>query len=314
MKKNRKDIRCPLCNSSHFQSLDYGGYFYNDTRMPLVKCKQCSLKFIVHNLSNSDINLLYQEEKYFDSEYAGGAQEDYVSNKKEMKDKAVACLSIIRKYKKAGRILDIGCAGGYFLETARDMFNYVPVGIELSEKMCKVASALGFTVYQGSIDNLPKSEDMFDIVYMGDILEHVSRPNEFMEKLKKRVKSSGLIVAEVPLTYNVTLTGIAIGIINFLKGNVGSKYFLPVQHRGLYAPKAPYHLLMFNRKSLKELGKRNKLHLKYLKFYDGKPKNKFTGSVYHAIKRMSHFVTYSIGQNIIGDRAIAIYEVGEDDY
>lgn len=298
-------MRCPVCESSNFKELDFGGYFYHNQKMPLTRCEFCSLKYIVHNLSDDDIQSFYNEEEYFDSEYAGGAIKDYGSNKENQDIKADRALNVIKKYRPSGKLLEIGCAGGYFLLRAKRL-GYDVKGVEVSDKMCRLAERIGLDVFCGELKDLPEGSGNFDVVYLGDILEHVASPNEFIVAVRGRMALGGIVTIELPLTYNWTLSGLAIGIVNLFRGRFGYKYFLPAQHRQSFMAKPPYHLLMFNRRSVKYFLAANDLKVKYLSIYDGLPKEKFQRNAYHWLKRISNFITLRSGQNFFGDRCLVI--------
>ena len=297
-------MKCPLCNNKEYKELNYGGYFYKNKKMPLVKCRNCSLKYIIHNLSIKEIKQLYNEPTYFDSEYGGGADKKYIENKAELDKKAINILNLINKHKKNCELLEIGCAGGYFLNKAKKC-GYKVTGIELSKEMVNFARNIGLKVYQGEISNLPK-DIKFDIIYLGDVMEHVANTNKLITQIKNRLNKYGLIIIELPLTYNLTFSGIFIGIFNIIKGRISYKYFLPAQHRTQFIEKPPYHLLMFNRRSILELARINNLRISYLRLYDGFPKNKFKKNMYYLIKQIGYFLTSNIPQTMLGDRAIII--------
>ena len=303
---------CPVCKSEKYIELDYGGYIYKDRNMPLVQCNNCFLKYIVHNLEIKDFDDFYNDPKYFDSEYAGGENSDYLSNVKFLKEKSSNVLLIIKKYKKSGNFLEIGCAGGYLLEVARDKFNYSVKGVEVSKEMCKDGQLRGLDIFCGTVDNIPNNWKSFDIVYMGDVMEHIPNPINFMSSIGKYINQNGLIVLELPLTYNLTISGIIIGIINIIKGKFGYKYFLPAQHRNKYEYKPPYHVLMFDRYSIKKFFKQEGYKIKYMRTYEGKPKTKFKGTLFGLLKIINHYITYYLPQNILGDRMIVIAEKYEN--
>lgn len=302
--KNNK-IQCPVCGSEKYSKLDYGGYEYKGIKMPLVWCSNCSLSYIVHNLSAEEINGFYNESIYFDSEYAGGATKKYIDDKKEQEQKALKILDIINKYHNGKKLLEIGSAGGFFLDTAKNKCGFDVFGVEVSKEMCFFARGRGLNVYCGTIYNMPMGWGEFDVIYMGDVLEHIPEPNKFISLVKNKLNKNGLLVLELPLTYNPTLSGIIIGIFNMLKGNLGYKYFLPSQHRVNYVKKSPYHLVMFNKKSINYFLKNNDFVVQYLKEYEGIPKEKFKGK-YELLKNLSSILTTNIYQSLLGDRMIVV--------
>jgi len=286
--------------------MPFGGYLYNGQKLPLVKCLKCSLMFIDHSLSESQITSFYDKESYFDSEYGGGADKDYKANKLELQKKARNVLKVIKKFTPSGKLLEIGSAGGYFMLTAQNEFGYKAMGVEISRSMCDLATGMGLNTFCGQLKDLPERIGNFDIIYLGDVLEHITDPIAFSILIRKRLNKDGIMVLELPLTYNLTLSGFFIGLVNMTRGRFGYQYFLPAQHRSTFIPKPPYHLLQFNGSSMDYFFNCNGFKTIYIKTYDGEPKGKFSGSLYWLLKKVCHFITSTVRQSWLGDRAIVI--------
>jgi 2-polyprenyl-3-methyl-5-hydroxy-6-metoxy-1,4-benzoquinol methylase len=284
--------------------------------MPLVSCGICGLAFVVHNLSTSEINSFYDADDYFDSEYAGdGALSGYEANRLEQEKKAKFALDVIRKYNKGGSLLEIGCAGGYFLKLAEDKYNFKTKGVEISRHMSSFGNKkLGLNIYCGTIDNVPREWQNFDVIYMGDVLEHTSEPLALINKVKSRMKVGGIVCLELPLTYNWTFLGLLIGLTSMIKGKFGKLYFLPSQHRTRFIAKPPYHLLMFTKSAIKYFLEHNGFSVQYVKVYEGKPKVKFNAyKLYALLKTIFYFISTYLPQNTFGDRMIVIARLESSD-
>lgn len=300
---------CPVCGEEKRGDLDYGGYAFAGALLPLVRCVRCSLKYIDYRLSDAERTSLYEERAYFESAYAGGGGDgSYFENESQQNTKADAALAIIRRFEKEGALLEIGSAGGLFLLRARQA-GFRVSGVEMSQEMAEKARALGLAVFAGELKDAPRG-DLADAVYMGDVLEHVPDPLVFLSEVKKRMAPGGVLALEVPLTYNLTLSGIAIGLSHALRGRFGFKYFLPAQHRGRFIADKPYHLLFFNSSSLQELMRRAGFAVRYLRVYEGPPKLKFAGA-YRLLKGLGHLITSMIPQRILGDRAFLVASLEE---
>lgn len=276
--------------------------------MPLVECQGCHIKYIIHRLALKDFDDFYNDPRYFDSEYAGGVALKYADNVREMQQKATRVLKIIKRYKPSGYFIDIGCAGGYLLEIARDTFGYDARGVEVSKEMSAEAQARGVTVHCGTIENMPKHWPKFDVLYMGDVLEHIPDPKKFMKHVRGVAAIGAVMAIEVPLTYHMTLSGIFIGLINMLRGKFGRLYFLPAQHRHEFADKPPYHVLMFDQRSVRNFFEREGFIVKYVKIFEGAPKPHFARTWYGRLKSVTHWLTWYMPQRSLGDRMIVIAE------
>lgn len=96
-------------------------------------------------------------------------------------------LARLRKFVPDGRLVEIGCAYGVFLDLARTHFEVT--GVEVSESAASRARERGLRVH-ASIDAL---EGTFDAAVMLDVIEHLGDPGAILSTLRSRVKS-GLVI------------------------------------------------------------------------------------------------------------------------
>lgn len=99
-----------------------------------------------------------------------------------------------------GRILDIGCASGFFLQHAKEA-NWDIAGIEPSEVLyTKAREVLGPTAEIQcttlQLSHLPLLS--FDVVTLWDVLEHVPNPVDFLRLAGSFLKAGGYLFANVP--------------------------------------------------------------------------------------------------------------------
>lgn len=131
-------------------------------------------------------------------------------------------------YKSSGcqRLLDVGCGNGDFLLRARDA-GWRVAGTEPDAVARDAALNNGLDV-RPSIEDFPE-EGRFDYITANHVIEHVHDPQEFLESIKRRLKSGGGLFLETP---NIDAPSHA---------RYGSDW------RGLEPPR---HLVMFGRKAL----------------------------------------------------------------
>jgi SAM-dependent methyltransferase len=147
-------------------------------------------------------------------------------------------LGRIREFQNCGRLLDIGCAAGYFLKAAREQ-GWEIAGVELSPRMRERAAAqLGCTVY-ASIDDALRSGEKFDCVSMFEVIEHVTDPVSALREVVDLVKPGGLLALSTPNCESPNaLTGAPINI-----------WFRPPMHLCYFAP--PTITAMLERSGMK---------------------------------------------------------------
>jgi 2-polyprenyl-3-methyl-5-hydroxy-6-metoxy-1,4-benzoquinol methylase len=104
----------------------------------------------------------------------------------------------INRFKKTGKILDIGCGAGIFLDYARKL-GWDTYGIELTESNYRFAKYnLGLNVFQGKIEDFEFRGNYFDSITMLDALEHTEDPLKILKKVKYLLKDDGLLCLETP--------------------------------------------------------------------------------------------------------------------
>lgn len=109
------------------------------------------------------------------------------------------------------KVLDFGCGtNSPFLNLAKELGHSVS-GVEYDYQVCKLAEAnMGLRVY--SLVEFLQSSESFDLIFLGDVLEHLSPPNVVLELLKKRMNKGGKLVVQGPLEggYSTTNFGLAL--------------------------------------------------------------------------------------------------------
>lgn len=98
---------------------------------------------------------------------------------------------------KPGRLLEIGCASGVFLD-AMAQKGWDVQGLEFSQKAASAARLLGHPVLIGTIESAPPPEQPYDVIVGWMVLEHLQHPVQCLEKLRSWLKPGGWLVLSVP--------------------------------------------------------------------------------------------------------------------
>ncbi len=105
---------------------------------------------------------------------------------------------LIEKFKKSGRLLDIGCATGCFLNIARNR-GWQVCGIELSRWAADFASkTFGINVICGDIKHVNLSSSSFDVITLIDTMEHLTAPFEILKQLHAVQRKGGVLYILIP--------------------------------------------------------------------------------------------------------------------
>ncbi|MGC8812316.1 MAG: class I SAM-dependent methyltransferase [Candidatus Aenigmatarchaeota archaeon] len=109
-------------------------------------------------------------------------------------------LSLIRKYKKKGRLLDLGCAYGFFVDEAeKSRFN--SFGSDVSIFALKNARKKFPSIKLVCSDiekGLVFKPSSFDIVTAFDVLEHCKNLSFVLEEIRRVLKKDGILLLTIP--------------------------------------------------------------------------------------------------------------------
>jgi len=100
---------------------------------------------------------------------------------------------------KSSKILDLGCGDGFIMEIFKKNGHKVE-GIEIAKNAIMKARKKGFKVYDLSLIEKWSHEidQKFDVVFCGEIIEHVFDTDLFLQEVRKVLKSNGSIIMTTP--------------------------------------------------------------------------------------------------------------------
>lgn len=106
-------------------------------------------------------------------------------------------------------LLDVGCGGGLL---APHVVGYRHVGVDLSAAALKIAAEHGVEPIQASAEALPFTDDSFDVVVAGEILEHVQDLDATVTEALRVLRPGGLFVCDtINATWRARVALVTIG-------------------------------------------------------------------------------------------------------
>ena len=97
-----------------------------------------------------------------------------------------------------GRMLDVGCGLGHFLELAR-RDGWEALGTEVSEVAARKAGArLGVDIVLGELGDVAVPPDSLEAVCFWDTLEHMTNPRQQLAAAYRMLKPRGVIAVSTP--------------------------------------------------------------------------------------------------------------------
>lgn len=228
---------CPICGKSAFKPfLETTDYTLTKETFALVECSTCQFVITSPRPEDKDLGKYYQSN-------------DYISHTSKATSLGNVLYLIARKFtmrskKKLatklspnkGRILDIGCGTGDFLETCKNE-GWKTVGVEPSSIAGSQAKAKGIEI----IDDLNRVTGKFKLITLWHVLEHIPNLGETLHTIHSLLEEDGKLVIAVP---------------NHLSED-GKKY------KNFWAGyDVPRHLWHFNQRTMNQLLQKNQFILK----------------------------------------------------
>jgi SAM-dependent methyltransferase len=253
-------IKCDLCGINEFKLLlktrDYR--FGRKKKYSVVKCNKCGLIYLNPRPTKK---ILYSQYKKNYSPGDRNSLKTFLKNKSYWKEKLrpywyryIGFYSVFDLNEK-GTFLDIGCASGDTLEFARKKGLDV-YGVELNPRFVQICKDKKLNVYCGFVEDVIFPANMFDVIWMSQVLEHLPSPKSTLKEMKRILKPEGKIYIFCPNARSYLL-------------KIFGKYW-----NGWFVP---YHLYTFTEETIRLLAVRSGIYLE--SFSTSTPINHFIVSL-----------------------------------
>ncbi|PKO15242.1 MAG: hypothetical protein CVU39_11595 [Chloroflexi bacterium HGW-Chloroflexi-10] len=193
---------CDLCGETDFEMLYPGNLrmdiepalYFSSSRLyaghwPVVRCRNCRLVQSQPHDDEHTLNDVYQHL----------ADENYHAEEDNRIRVATERVRILRRWMPNGRLLDVGCAGGFFTAQAGQN-GWQVYGLEPSQWALQSAQKRwpqGEYV-RSSLQEAHFPAHSFDLITLWDVLEHVPHPGKALAQLTPWLKPGGWLALNIP--------------------------------------------------------------------------------------------------------------------
>ena len=160
----------------------------------IVKCNNCNLIYTSPRPLESeknyhgDINLYEREYDYIFKNILTHHRD--INYNQE--------ISIIKKHKPLGKLLDVGTNAGRFLHLTIKS-GYDGYGVEPSPSLSKLAiEKLNLKIENCTLSESSYENNSFDIITAIDVFEHINKPKEFLKDCSRLLKNKGNVIIKIP--------------------------------------------------------------------------------------------------------------------
>jgi len=155
----------------------------------IVRCSNCGLVYVNPRVSA----------KIVDHSYRNSKDEVYVKGSAGRQSTFRRYVKKIEKWRRPpGRLLDIGCAAGFFVHEAGNA-GWDAAGVEPSKWLVEWGiKNLGEKLFAGTLRECRFKEGEFDLLTMWDVLEHLPDPISELYECSRILRKGGMIIINYP--------------------------------------------------------------------------------------------------------------------
>jgi len=201
--------QCPVCGGNGETGVFPYATHWNGKEFSYIRCSECRSTFVDPVPDAEDFEKMYSKENYHDEHYSECAVEKYSGS-----------AMLLRSQVGGGKtLLDFGCGNGAFLMAAKTA-GFRCAGVEMDAKTIEFASSnSGCPVY--TLKQLQLRNERFDVIHMGDVLEHLPDPVTLFEDLKAFLNEGGMFFVEGPLENNPSPVYFSARLFGLVKKIIG---------------------------------------------------------------------------------------------
>ena len=169
---------CVVCGNHIFESWATEGY------LEAKQCVSCNMISVNPHFTEQGLNLFY-------SKYFSNRKENLVLN--EQRENAYLIdKNWVSLFVKGGRVLDVGCSGGYFLSKFNSD-SWDRYGVEIAKDAgLHAKEQFGIPVSIGNVKEI-EFDGQFDLITMRGTIEHMYDPISTLEKCCQMLVTNGFL-------------------------------------------------------------------------------------------------------------------------
>jgi len=196
-------LRCVLCRSGRQDPLFEGHDRLCGEKgcFRVVRCSRCGLIFLNPRPSEEEIREYYTRDYYSFKRWSASSG-FFRSLGRRWKWRTLSRFRLTRRpgvppFIRGGKILDLGCGSGEVLGIL-ERAGWEARGVDVDQQAVAYARSKGLKAYSDKLEALRFPDQMFDVIRLRSVLEHLHRPDVTLAELHRILKSGGLLLVVVP--------------------------------------------------------------------------------------------------------------------
>jgi 2-polyprenyl-3-methyl-5-hydroxy-6-metoxy-1,4-benzoquinol methylase len=194
-----EDRPCPVCGSRRAKKLGArGGRAHREGKgveTNVVRCQDCKIVYTYPTL--------IPESNPYAQESAAEYFQFHDLQQKILQGELLAAFAE-GVLGRPGRVLELGCGRGELLKGALNR-GWAAYGVEMTEDYAAVARSQGVEIECSSIKDCQSLDQVYDLVLLAAILEHLYDPMETLKRIRDALRPGGLVLVDVPNESSLTM-------------------------------------------------------------------------------------------------------------
>tara|TARA_B100000965_G_C19603452_1_gene764470 strand:- start:11139 stop:12023 length:885 start_codon:yes stop_codon:yes gene_type:complete len=155
-----------------------------DNYFNAIKCQTCNLITIDPGLTEEGLQIYYQDNM--------GRRLDQQKKLDDRMEQYNIDNQILERYINSGKVLDVGCGGGFFLSVLNNNFDKYGIDID-SESINHGKKNFNFTFKCELIGDDSFDKGYFDLIIFRGVIEHMYNPKKALSRASELLKTGGLL-------------------------------------------------------------------------------------------------------------------------
>jgi len=211
-------VVCPGCGA------DKSGRATVRNGFPIVRCSSCESLYVPSRPLEQNLTTIYERLPQLSNGREGLLDDDPEEGRREAEYRLTRLLEFV----KSGRLIDLGCGRGDFLDAAKAHFSVE--GVDLTPRLRP--NMTGLKVFKGRLEDAGLPENAFDVITAIEVIEHLSDPRRTVREIHRILKTGGYLLFQT-------------GDPGSLRARLNLKTWSYLQ--------PPVHLNFFSRKALRRM-------------------------------------------------------------
>lgn len=177
---------CPICGDQENKAFLCKVTLVFGTEYDLRQCNHCKAAYF------DPLPTVDHLERFYSAAYY-----DFDRWHEEAKGSIYA--SKLKRLKRTGTFLDVGCATGFFINGIDRNSEWEVYGVDFGEAAIRYArETLKLNVREGDLRDAQYPDQFFDYIHVNNVLEHVPDPVVLLKECRRIIKPDGHLFLSVP--------------------------------------------------------------------------------------------------------------------